>query len=369
MIVWRLFRNVAAVVTAMLWLLTLASAYGGYVDPDVFAYLSVLKLVFPVIVIAMTVVGLMWVLLREWMLGVVSCVVLAVCAPQIGLLCPLNCGGNVGSEENEGFSLLDYNIYYGKDLEHPELDYSRSMSYVINSGADVVCLQEQYALNTSVNDRFTAAQVDSLRKIYPYEVPGNDVDVVLLSKYPAERLPIRDTEHLQYFMYDAYRLDIKGRVVTLLNVHLSSYDLDTDERYVIEDLATPEGVKKGAREMKRSILGKMTHAFKVRAKAADIIRTYADSIEGDMVICGDFNDVAGSWAYRRIAGNDMRDAFQDAGCGPIATYNAHHMYFHIDHILYRGGLRATDFKKGGIKSSDHYPIFTKFAFWNDKSDR
>ena len=79
------------------------------------------------------------------------------------------------------------------------------------------------------------------------------------------------------------------------------------------------------------------------------------------MVCGDFNDVVDSWAYSVIAGDDMKDAYLEAGCGPLATYNAHNLYFNIDHILYRGKLKAVNFGKGNLKSSDHYPIFSYFT--------
>ena len=49
------------------------------------------------------------------------------------------------------------------------------------------------------------------------------------------------------------------------------------------------------------------------------------------------------------------------GFGPMITYNARHLYFCIDHVLYRGALTPLYISKGTIKTSDHYPLTVDFA--------
>ena len=358
----RLFRIPFYIVGIIIIVLSIVSAYGGqYIDPNITAYPSILKLAFPIFVVLLLGVGVISLIFKIRFMAIMSVVAIAVCWPAIKSICPLNMP--VTEEPGDGFSLLDYNVYYGIDRECDSLDYSRSMSYVINSDADIVCLQEQYALETKVNDKFTKAQIDSLRMIYPYIVEGNSIDVMMLSKYPVERLSVEIPKGLQYFFYDAYKVTLGERSVTIVNLHLSSYDLDVEERDVVEDMRSLEEVKQGAKEFKSSLIAKLSKAFRMRAKAAETIRNYIDGIEGEVVVCGDFNDVVDSWAYSVIAGDDMKDAYLEAGCGPLVTYNAHNLYFNIDHILYRGKLKAVNFGKGNLKSSDHYPIFANFAFY------
>ena len=357
----KFFKVPFYIVGIILIMLSIMSAYGGqYIDPNIMAYPSILKLAFPIFAVLLLGVGVISLIFKIRFMVIMSIVAIAVCWPAIKSICPLNIPE--ADEPEDGFSLLDYNVYYGIDRECDSLDYSRSMSYVINSGADIVCLQEQYALETKVNDKFTKAQIDSLRKIYPYIVDGNTIDVMMLSKYPVKRLQVEIPKDLQYFFYDAYKVTLGERIVTIVNLHLSSYDLDVDERNVVEEMRSLEDVKQGTKEFQTSLIAKLSKAFRMRAKAAETIRDYIDGIEGDMVVCGDFNDVVDSWAYRVIAGEDMKDAYLEAGFGPLATYNAHNLYFNIDHILYRGKLKAVNFGKGNIKSSDHYPIFANFAF-------
>ena len=83
-----------------------------------------------------------------------------------------------------------------------------------------------------------------------------------------------------------------------------------------------------------------------------------------MIVCGDFNDTPGSYSYRTVRGDDMRDAYLDCAFGPAITYHDNRFYFKIDHVLYRGNLRAVDIERGRIDASDHYPLLATFVLSN-----
>ncbi len=347
--------------TIILYVLMLLSAYGGNINPAKWALPSILKLTFPLFLIATIIIGAIWALLKDKLMTILGAVVILASAGAILSYSPINFINNTPTPSDHTFSFMSYNVYYGVDREKPELPYSRTMSYIINTDADIVCMQEQYALKTHVNPKFIDSQIDSLRQNYPYILERGNTDVMIMSKYPLKYVQIPDLPDLKHFTFDAYEADISGEKVTILNIHLSSYDLNHEEREIVDKIHDITDVKTSAKEFKHSIFSKLSSAFKIRAYAATIVREMIDKIEGNIIVCGDFNDVSDSWAYNTIKGDDLTDAYQEAGFGPIITYNAHHMYFHIDHILYRGMLKTLNFEKGGLKSSDHYPIFVKFA--------
>ena len=76
----------------------------------------------------------------------------------------------------------------------------------------------------------------------------------------------------------------------------------------------------------------------------------------DVIICGDFNDVPGCHAIRTFADAGFHSVYPSIGFGPMITYNARHLYFCIDHVLYRGALTPLYISKGTLKTSDHYPL-------------
>lgn len=83
-----------------------------------------------------------------------------------------------------------------------------------------------------------------------------------------------------------------------------------------------------------------------------------------MIVAGDFNDIPGCYALRELCRDDFRNAFTEAGCGPIVTYHANRFYFHIDHIVYRGNMEAVAYRRGDCEASDHYPVIATFR-WTD----
>ena len=109
--------------------------------------------------------------------------------------------------------------------------------------------------------------------------------------------------------------------------------------------------------MRRSL---RRRSFALRGDNAAMLRKEIDRSPDNVIVCGDMNDVSASHVYRLIAGDDLVDAWADVGLGYGQTYNRHGLCYRIDHILYRGELRALRAKriKGG--SSDHYPLMVTF---------
>lgn len=100
-----------------------------------------------------------------------------------------------------------------------------------------------------------------------------------------------------------------------------------------------------------------------------MVRQYVDSVSDPVLLCGDFNDIPGCYAYRVIAGGDMTDAYRAAASGPAITYHADRFYFRIDQMMCRGDLTPLRVWRGTIPSSDHYPLIGYFALGNDLHDK
>ena len=90
------------------------------------------------------------------------------------------------------------------------------------------------------------------------------------------------------------------------------------------------------------------------------MRKLIDDSPGDVLVMGDMNDTPGSYAYRTVCGDDLRDAWAEAGFGPTYTYHDHHLYVKIDHILYRGNMKLLSCRRDKEGESDHYPLVAVF---------
>jgi endonuclease/exonuclease/phosphatase family metal-dependent hydrolase len=54
----------------------------------------------------------------------------------------------------------------------------------------------------------------------------------------------------------------------------------------------------------------------------------------------------------------MKDAFRETGRGLGWTYAKSFYRFRIDYIMYDKSFHSANYKRGNLKTSDHYPIQT-----------
>lgn len=361
-----LLRIAFKIASIALYLLTALSAYGGFIPPRVWAAPAVLVLAFPYLLILTAAVAVCWLIAGRIFTGIAGGVTVAVCWPVAVAACPVK----FGSEPVEpGFTLMTYNVYDLSDYQHPSgKTASRTLSYIISQHPDIVCLQELSHLPRG--SAALRAQSDSLRRIYPYIIGGKPTlgtysPFMLMSRYPAREQPLPEWIWTDCALY---RITLPGMPLYILNVHLTSYRLTDSERRVVSGMRSPGGARQSM-TMEKSVYAKLSDAFRNRQHLAGLVRNIIDSVPGPMIVCGDFNDVPGSYAYRSVAGRDLEDAVAKTSFGPMITYNAHGFLFHIDQILYRGPLTPHRIDKGTLRSSDHYPLTATFSYTTDKPNQ
>lgn len=346
--------------------LTIAAAYGGHIPPQIWSLPSVLTLALPYLAILTLLLGIFWVLMRKFITAGVAAAVLVVCWGPISIVCPMGHAREAAAGEKT-FTVLTYNVLHGFDNELEDATSCRSLQYVAASGADIVCLQEFRAFDSGDATLLTAATRDSLLAAYPYRAVDATHALTLLSRYPMRR-DRSLSSHSEDAAFDAYTVRIDGRKLVIFNVHLTSFSLSDQERTLLSSIGGVRSARRSLEEFRSTVVSKLRSAFPERAALATMLRTMVERADADAVIvCGDFNDVPASWAYRHVRGDDLRDAFTETNFGPMPTYNAHLFYFHIDQILYGGDLRALSVERGNLKSSDHYPLMATFAFTQEKT--
>lgn len=367
--VFWILRLAAKILTAIIYFVTLVSAYGGYFNPEWFTLPAMGVLFFPFFAMATMVIAILWLLRRKILIGCVGIGVLLACGPTFTEAVPLRLG-NSASDQSKVFKMVTFNCLHMSDTQepegtewggNPERATNRSLEFLINSGADFICLQELYSLGLPEISAKYQPQIDTLLSLYPYYSKDNWTEVEFLSKYPFRQLDVK-MEGVKYGNCGAYLLNIDGQALTVINVHLPSYRLSDKERQILTEAKNQEGVKNSIKEFEGSIYQKMKAAFAERAEVSQLIADYAEKTEGNVIVCGDFNDVPGSWAYRNFIKRGFEDAYAQTGFGHLITYNEHLMWFHIDQILYKGALVPLYVKKERLNSSDHYPLIAEFEF-------
>lgn len=356
-----MWQIILAILSGLLYVATILAAYGGYCDPERWTLPHIAVLFFPYFAMVTIVVSAVWLLCRKYVIGAVGILVLLACGPTFSNALPFRFSSSPGNSDNT-FKMVTYNCLHLRDDYTDDTIYNRSLHFLIHCNADFVCLQELIDINDSVLRARYAPQLDSLERVYPYISRNKRKEEEFLSKHPFEEMKVDLGPDFNWRSWAVYRLNVDGRPLTVVNVHLPSYRLSDKERDVITEAKNKKGMQQSLKELEGSVYEKMQKAFRERAKVSRDIAQYAESVPGNVIVCGDFNDVPGSWAYRNFVKRGFTDAYAQTGFGHIITYNEHLMLFHIDQILFKGDLVPLYVTKERLNTSDHYPLIAEFEF-------
>ncbi|MCM1152977.1 MAG: endonuclease/exonuclease/phosphatase family protein [Muribaculum sp.] len=366
MVLSPIIRLVGKIATVVVYLLTIASAFGGWCNPRISAIPSMLNLAFPWFAILTIILTAAWLFGQRWFIGALGVVTIIACWTPLGMAVPLHFSKKASPKEKT-FTLLSYNILHMEDQKNPDLPGERVLRFLLETDADIVSVQEFFAYDpdkpgTQIALRNPVLWQDFCRK-YPYQSMGqgrNDLSV--FSKYPFEKLDLSSPDQLNPQCYGFFRIKIGNHTLTLANLHLISFALSDEERDVISRIHNSKTAKLSLDEFRGDIRSKMAMAYVLRDETVSEVLNALKDISGPLIAAGDFNDVPSSWTYRRFLNAGFKDAYTETSFGPTWTYNAHLMYFHLDQILYRGALKPLSVKRFKIDTSDHYPLLATFAF-------
>ncbi len=333
----------------------LLAAYGGRVDPNVWTLPAMATLALPVVAASVIVFLALLAILRQWRSAVILVGALFLSWPTLRLISPCNLTQPRADHDKEQIKVLTMNVTefnWMDDTDKP----SKNMRYILDEDADIVVIQEGLVYFSYEAQRRIKPMLKELYKKYPYR-KKHFFDVGILSKYPFNEVesPILAQDSLSYFI-KAWDVETPGRDTRVVSMHLSSLRLNKNETSVIETMNVPSGRKKRI----MSVTHKLDEAFKTHARQAKAMRKLIDETEGDVLVMGDMNDTPGSFAYRTVCGDDLRDSWVDVGMGPIYTFHDHHMFVKIDHIFYRGDMRVLSCRCDKAGESDHYPLVAVF---------
>lgn len=333
----------------------LFAAYGGRVDPTVWSLPSLATLALPAVAVGVVVLLVLLALLRQWRAAVILVGALCLSWPTLRLISPVNVFHPKSDPDSPQLKVLTMNVTEFNWQENTDLP-SKNMRYILDEDADIVAIQEGLVYFSYEKQPRLKSMLEELYKKYPYR-KKHYFDVGILSKYPFEEVesPVLETDSLGYFI-KAWDVEAPGGNLRVVSMHLSSLRLTHNERGVIESINMPSGRKRRI----QSVTRKLDNAFISHARQARAMRQLLDDTSGDVLVMGDMNDTPGSFAYRTICGEDLRDAWADTGFGPTYTFNANHLYVKIDHILYRGNLKPLSCNRVKSGESDHYPVVAVF---------
>lgn len=245
-------------------------------------------------------------------------------------------------------SLISFNIN-----TKAALDDQRTIQFIRKRFPDIVCLQE-----LSVREKEVI--VKNLGDLYPYFLsPASRFgknDVMILSRKEilyGDHIPLKTAAKTYHSANHAVIL-LHGRQINVINCHFHhAY------RHLGDYLAAPDSTDH---------YKMLASAYRQQQEEAQLLAAYAESLDGPIIIAGDFNDTPNSYIYRLYA-HSFKNAFATAGWGLGATFGKWSMQVilpdilrafafdssRIDHIFCSDDVQIVTAELENIGAFDHLP--------------
>ena len=366
-----------AMLTVILCLILIASAFSDYINPTIWVFPSFLGIAFGVILAIAVVWFFVLLLFRRWHSLLLLIVTLAIVSMPALRYCPLHLKGGpeplTVTESGEEIAVDSLRVFSFNTNIMGQTHLSRIKEHipvidiVRKSNADIVCLQE-YGFTLKPGGHTEQELRGELKDLYPYyDFMPNDqrkaLGIAVFSKFPIRKAIRVDKRKKDYFSAMYYQLDVRGRTIGLVNMHLRSNMIDPKDRILYDEMIEkfePDSLDRIRTGMMRAL----AQAYRLRSTESAMLRkVLLDQHPSDMplLICGDMNDTPISYCYQTLRQVGLYDTWQETGVGPGITYRAHHFWFRIDHMLHSKHFRALHSRvRKDVKNSDHYPVEATF---------
>lgn len=335
----------------------LITGYSGIISPVHHPYLSLIGFAFPAFLFANLAFIALW-LFVKWKYLAVPVLGMLVAYQPVHVYLPLHIASDADSHPNGSLKVLSYNILGYNTHEAPEDEPNPIMQYLIDSDADIICVQEYSA----------PGNIDSLHNILREKYQHRDTihsdgakkgdDIVgIYSRYP-----IISKEHI--FIHTkgnslgVFNLNVDGDTVHVINAHLETVGMSFHQKEQFHDIVHGNTARDSIGADSKMVLSKLAASAAMRGPQADAINAYIRKHKGERIIfCGDINDHPLSYVHRTIA-ERLTDCYAAAGLGPGFSFHYYSMYVRIDNIMcsehYEPTVCVVD---KSVNLSDHFPIY------------
>ena len=271
--------------------------------------------------------------------------------------------------------VMSWNVEHFKIAEHkkhPELKL-QMLGLINNYNPDVACFQEMVASDKNplaINN--IEGFMKELKMPYYYYSYNTKVDfdndhrfgIIILSKFPlVNKMTVSHTPN-DYNSIFQYADLVKGAdTFRLFNMHLQSLKFSDDNRRYLDN---PELDEEISFKESKSVLSKLKTGFTKRKIQSDHVKAELNASPYPVIVCGDFNDVPNSYAYKTI-GQGLKNTFAEKGTGIGRTFSHMSPTLRIDNIFSDKRFVIEQYVRVNRKISDHYPIVADLYFTGSSS--
>lgn len=369
----RAIGSIAFLLTllAALWLLCCTAA--SFISPLSVKYLALFSITAPFAIAVNVLLLVFWLAFakRKW----------RILVPLLTLGCSyrllLNVFGwhfMISQEMAAGpqrLKVMSWNVHGMGLFDRPQnaATDDRIMAFIKDEGPDILCLSEFYTVyNNAMKPYSTALMQACGYKEFRFKYDNTlgtkiYLGTAIFSRYPISEYKVHSLHRrpdgqsdVQLIQYDVQLPD--GRRLRVFFTHLQSFLLSDGEKTYLEEVKHRD--KEIAVASSRSYIRRFGEAYVKRARQADSAATMIAKSPYPAIVCGDFNDLPGSYTYGRMRGS-LCDVFAERGSGLGRTYNLFSPTLRIDYIFYNPSLLdIIGFKCPKTSLSDHNPVIANF---------
>ena len=309
-----------------------------YLPPKTFAVLSVLNLGVSLLIIINVLFVLYW-LVRVKRQFILSAFILFIGYLSFGSLYKFSSSKKVESIEN--FKVMNYNVrlFNLYDWIKDDAIEIKITDFIKTEAPDILSIQE-YHPHKNIDFSFFKYKFEKLSG------KKTKYGQAIFSQFPivnSGSIEFPDTGNNAIFADVVKEKD----TIRIYNIHLESLRIN----------ANVESLKK---EDSERLFKRIGSTFKMQQFQTELFLMHKKQCPYKMVICGDFNNTAFSYVYRKIK-DDLQDAFKEAGSGFGRTHDFKFFPVRIDFIFADEAFQINGFKSYNEHYSDHFPIMTTLA--------
>lgn len=342
----------------------LVSYSAAFLSPETFWIIALFGLAYPIFLFLNLIFVMVWLVLWRWHILISLTLILAGWNYLMTYIPLHGSGGN--QDSGASIEILSYNIhhFYGSPRSTaqsiPETR-GRIIDFIAERHADIVCIQEFYAIGEDFDETFRNFTNSIGMEYYHfanYKQFWNRKKIVAIatfSRYPVVGKGYFNIEgHSLYAIYTD--LLIRGDTVRVYNLHLESTRFGDDDYSFLSNLTDPDKESPKLTEGSKRMLWKLRRAFIIRSDQVKRLQEHVSRSPYPVILTGDFNDPPTSFTYQRLT-RRLKDSYRGAGRVWFeSTYSGKLPSFRIDYILHSDDFSVVSYRKYQVDLSDHSPV-------------
>jgi len=340
--------------TVPLVILVVLGISASFVPPTLFLLPSFLALGLPVLLGLLLAAAIYWALRwRKWfwmcLLGLIASFwvlpfIWAFQNPLADQTAPLI---NPSSTE---IHLVTYNVHASYGLAESKEVQLQAQAQLIEKAPQIIAFQE---FRSSLKSA-------ALLRAFPHHV--HQAQLAIFSQWPITNYGYHRFSADYNYGGNAYLwadVESPAGMVRVYNFHLASIQLGSSNYDLPEqwsDLSNPDELELRGRRY----LPLLAKGFIFRQQQQAELLSHVEEAEVPALLCGDLNDVPGSFAYWKFA-RTYPDAFRQSGQGGGRTYHSPLIPLRIDYVFNGTPWTPIHAEVLPLEGSDHDPLWVQFA--------